>query len=350
MGFYMKYANAFKWLLAILVIAVMIPAIGCGKKEVQKPTPTPTVIPTATTPAEPIGETGSLSSLTGDVQVLRHGVAAWIAAASGMKLGTGDSLKTGGDGYVLITFFDGSVMEVKADSEISVEELSKASGGSTTVRINQVLGNTVNRVENLIDSSSTYETETPAGSAVVRGTIYSIHVDEYGELTHTCCNTSDEGDSEQHNVYFSAGGVTVNVSEGMTSCCWEGGVPGTPFYTDPADNPLQFGGDSGGGGGGGGGGRLCTWTGTWCTGFGTLTVVQTGNEVTGTCEKCGIYIAGTLSGNNLTGTWSEPERQQSGYVELTISNDCDSVTGRWRYDSESEWHEQAGTRGACSNH
>ena len=29
----MKYANAFKWLSVILVIAVMIPAIGCGKKE-----------------------------------------------------------------------------------------------------------------------------------------------------------------------------------------------------------------------------------------------------------------------------------------------------------------------------
>ena len=40
----MKYANAFKWLLAILVIAVMIPAIGCGKKEAQEPTPTPTAI------------------------------------------------------------------------------------------------------------------------------------------------------------------------------------------------------------------------------------------------------------------------------------------------------------------
>ena len=244
----MKYANAFKWLSVILVIAAMIPAIGCGKKEAQEPTPTPTAIPTATTPAEPTGETGTLSSLSGDVQVLRHGVAAWIAAASGMKLGTGDGLKTGGDGYVLITFFDGSVMEVKADSEISVEELSKASGGSTIVRISQVLGNTVNRVENLVDSSSTYEVETLAGSAVVRGTIYSIHVDKYGELTHTCCNTSDEEDNEQHNVDFSGGGVTVKVPEGMTSCCWEGGVPGSPFYTDPSDDPLQFGGDGGGSG------------------------------------------------------------------------------------------------------
>jgi hypothetical protein len=245
-GFYMKYVKVFKWLSVILVIAVMIPAIGCGKKEAQEPTPTPTAIPTATTPAEPTGETGSLSSLTGDVQVLRQSAVAWIMAASGMKIWTGDSLKTGSDGYVLITFFDGSVMEVEADSEISVEELNVASGGSTTVRINQVIGNTVNRVENLIDSSSTYEVETLAGSAVVRGTIYRIQVNQYGEITHTCTSTLDEEDKEEHSADFSNGGKTVEVPEGMTSCGWEGGVPGDPFYTDPADDPLQ--GSSGEGG------------------------------------------------------------------------------------------------------
>jgi len=245
----MKYIKVFKLLSVLLVIAVMIPAIGCGKKEAQESTPTPTATPTTTTPAEPTGQTGSLSSVTGDVTVMRQGMSAWITATSGMKIWTGDSLKTGSNGYVLITFFDGSVMEVESDSEISVEELSKASGGSTTVRISQVLGNTLNRVENLIDSSSTYEVETLAGSAVVRGTIYRIQVNQYGEITHTCCSTSDEEDNQQHNVDFSNGGKTVGVTEGKTSCCWEGGVPGSPFYTDPADDPLQFGGDGGGGGG-----------------------------------------------------------------------------------------------------
>ena len=247
----MQYVNAYKWLAVILVIALVIPAvIGCGKKEAQEATPTPTATssPTATAPAEPTGETGTLSGLEGDVQVLRQGVSAWEAATSGMKVGTGYGVKTGSNGYVLITLFDGSVMEIEADSEISIEELSKTSGGSTTVRINQVIGNTINRVENLVDSSSTYEVETLAGSAVVRGTIYSIQVDQYGELTHTCASCVDEEDNQQHNVDFSGGGSMVKVPEGMTSCCWEGGAPGSPFYTDPADDPLQFSGDSGGGG------------------------------------------------------------------------------------------------------
>jgi hypothetical protein len=244
--FYMKYARMLKWLSVILVIAVIIPAIGCGKGGGEA---TPTPMPTATVPAEPTGETGTLSDLDGDVQVQRQGTKIWIVATSGMEIWVGDSLETGDDGYVLITFFDGSVMELEADTKILVEELVAASGGSTTVRINQVIGSTLNRVENLIDSSSTYEIETLAGSAVVRGTIFRTEVDQpYSGIIHTCVNTSKEEDEINHSIAFSNLGETVNVTEGKTSCCWEGGVPGAPDYTDPDDDPANF---------TGGGGSLC---------------------------------------------------------------------------------------------
>ena len=247
----MKDVKAFSWLAVILVIALVIPAaIGCGKKEALKTTPIPTLSPTpiATVPAEPIGETGTLSSLTGNVTVMRQGTSVWVAATSGMKIGTGYSLKTGGDGYVLITFFDGSVMEVQADTEISVEELSAASGGSTTVHVDQVIGNTLNRVKNLVDSSSTYEVETPAGSAVVRGTIEEIHVDGTGR---TCTDVQDENDAAKHSAAFTGKNVSVTIGEGQTACCEPGGVPGTPFYTNPTDDPNQYNtGDNSGGGGG----------------------------------------------------------------------------------------------------
>ena len=235
----MKYAKVFQWLSVVLVIAVMITAIGCGKKAAQKPTPTPTTVstPTATATTGPTGQTGSLSALTGNVMVMRQGTSAWIAATSGMKLGTGDSLKTGGSSSVLITFFDGSVMEIQADSEISVEELSAASGGSTTVHVNQVIGNTLNRVKNLVDSSSTYEVDTPAGSAVVRGTIEGIHVDGTGR---TCTDVQDENDAAKHSAAFTGKNVSVTIGEGQTACCAPGDVPGTPFYTDPTDDPNQY--------------------------------------------------------------------------------------------------------------
>lgn len=237
----MKYGNTLRCLSVILLVAAMISLFGCGKGE--EPTPTP--MPTATVIAQ-TGETGTLSDIAGDVQVLRQGASGWIAATSGMKIWTGDSLQTGADGYVLITFFDGSVMEIEADTEISVEELSIASGGSTTVRINQVIGSTLNRVENLIDSSSKYEVETLAGTAAVRGTLFRNQVEREDGITHTCVSTfKEEG---QHFVDFSNNGEGVEIPEGKTACCWQGGVPGNPFWTDPDDNPANF---TGGGGGGG---------------------------------------------------------------------------------------------------
>ena len=248
----MKCAKVFKWLSVILVIVVIVTAIGCGKKGSEEATPTPTAAPTATaTPSEPTGQTGTLSDVVGDVQVLRSWASSWIVATSGMKIGTGDSLKTGSDGYVLITFFDGSVMEVNSSTEIAVEELSVATGGSTAVHINQVIGNTVNRVQNLVDSSSTYEVETLAGSVVVRGTIVVIQVDENGR---TIISVVDEGDEEKHFVYVTAGGVTVILYEGMTLVIEPGGIPGPPFYTDPLDDPNQYNTGDGINGGGGGGG------------------------------------------------------------------------------------------------
>ena len=243
----MRYLTVFRWLSVMLVVLVIAAAIGCGKKGAEEATPTPiaTSSPTATA-AAPAGQSGTLSDIEGEVQVLRSGTSAWSTATDGMQIWTGDGLKTGSNGYVLITFFDGSVMEVNAGTEISVEELSQTSGGSTTVQINQAIGNTLNRVQNLVDSSSTYEVTTPAGSAVVRGTIYSVEVKDEGKLT-TCIKTKDERDTIEHSVAFSNGGGTVNVIENFFSCCTVGETPQTPAYSDPTNDPSTF--ESGGGGG-----------------------------------------------------------------------------------------------------
>jgi hypothetical protein len=83
----MKYVKVFQWLSVVLVVAVIITAVGCGKKETSVgQTPTPTATPTATISAEPTGETGTLSSLAGNVTVMRHGAVAWIVATSGMNM------------------------------------------------------------------------------------------------------------------------------------------------------------------------------------------------------------------------------------------------------------------------
>ena len=95
----------------------------------------------------------------------------------------------------------------------------------------------------------------------------------------------------------------------------------------------------------------CDWTGTWNTVWGSLSsqmhLQQTGNRVTGTYEWDNGKIEGLVSGNTLTGTWSEAPSHSppgdAGDFEFTISPDCSSFTGRWRYGSAGGWGEWNGT-------
>jgi hypothetical protein len=164
--------------------------------------------------------TGTISSPIGEVLVQKQGSVTWIQAVSGMKLNEGDRLKTGGNSTTEIVFFEGSVTEVGADSEILLSEMTVAPNtGSTSIHLNQLVGNTVNRVQKLVDSASEYEVETPAGSAVVRGTAFKSYVRDDGYTAIYC----DEG-----TVWFTAGGATVALGAGQQSAAMPGGTPSTP--------------------------------------------------------------------------------------------------------------------------
>lgn len=82
----------------------------------------------------------------------------------------------------------------------------------------------------------------------------------------------------------------------------------------------------------------CSWTGVWDTNFGDMELVQEGSLVTGTYTHDQGRISGTVSGNTLTGTWSEaPSYSPStdaGGVQLIISEDCTSFRGSWRYGQD----------------
>ena len=189
------------WVVALLLmLALLIPLAGCGGG----------------------GETipCKISSLSGDVQVLKNGSSTWVNATKGMELEVGDSIKTGSDGNALLLFWEGSTMEIKANSEILTNKLDIATSGSTTIGLEQLLGNTINRVEKLVDSSSKYEVETPAASAVVRGTVFDLLVQQTGFTTVK---------SEEGSVSFTAAGQTVTVNAGFQSSASKGGTPSTPI-------------------------------------------------------------------------------------------------------------------------
>ncbi|MFC1967857.1 cohesin domain-containing protein [Chloroflexota bacterium] len=85
----------------------------------------------------------------------------------------------------------------------------------------------------------------------------------------------------------------------------------------------------------------CDWSGTWDTNFGTMELVQSGSQVTGTYTHDGGRILGTVSGDTLTGTWSEAPSysppSDAGDFEFLISSDCGSFTAKWRYGNTGDW-------------
>jgi len=183
-----------------LILALLIPLIGCGGGG----------------PAVPC----KISSVSGTVQVLKNGSTNPENATNGMELAVGDTITTGSNGSATLTFFDGSVMEIKANSEILVNELTTLSTGSTVVSLKEQVGNTINRIGKLVDSSSKYEVDTPAAVAVVRGTVFDLLVLQNGTTTVK---------AEQDSVSFSASGVTVTVNQGFQSSAVVGGKPSTPL-------------------------------------------------------------------------------------------------------------------------
>jgi len=78
-----------------------------------------------------------------------------------------------------------------------------------------------------------------------------------------------------------------------------------------------------------------TWSGTWLTSWNqgeaiaSMTLVQSGNAVTGTYESNDGKITGSVQGSRLTGTWSEGDGASGGPFELELSSDGRMFAGWW---------------------
>lgn len=89
-----------------------------------------------------------------------------------------------------------------------------------------------------------------------------------------------------------------------------------------------------------------SWTGTWATDWGNMTLEQDGNVVTGVYEHDEGRITGTVSGNVLTGTWSESPSYEApgdaGDVILTMTDDGKGFDGVWEYGFEGDKSDTSG--------
>lgn len=173
-----RYVPFVKTLLtAVVCMALPLSLLGCQK------TPQSNAVKTTD---DPTGKVASspltvLSIAGGDVLVLKPGAKDWVKGEEGMTLGVDYKVKTA-NGNATLTFFEGSTIELEADTEIGLAELS-AAGTVNKIKLKETIGQTISRVKKLTDSASTYEIETQAAVAAVRGTTMYVAVAQNGITT-----------------------------------------------------------------------------------------------------------------------------------------------------------------------
>ena len=126
---------------------------------------------TASVPVAAQAPQGATLTVTGGtVAVVKRAGGAVQPAPSGLSLAVGDQVGTVGRSSALVTFFEGTELELGQDTTIILREI-RASGTEVHVVVEDVLGSTVNRVQGFVNPNSSYEVQTPGGRvvALIRG-------------------------------------------------------------------------------------------------------------------------------------------------------------------------------------
>gem|GEM_PF-2953334 len=164
-----------------------------------------------------VGPASVLAVLAGRVE-LAHGTAAYTTARDGETVATGDRLRTDGAGHAVVTFFDGSTLDIAPATELTIEAAG-STDGAVDLRITQAIGRTFSSVHKLVDTRSRYEIRTPSLVAAVRGTKFEVQVDADG----SAAERTTEG-----LVAVSSAGSEVLVPAGAETRATPGTSPAPP--------------------------------------------------------------------------------------------------------------------------
>jgi hypothetical protein len=165
------------------------------------------------TPAQ--AHSSTVTVLDGSVLV-RHADGQFAPITDGDVVGRGDTVRTGLGSHGVLTFFDGTTVELEPETQITIDDLQAAASGDKVVAISQAIGRTWHVVTHLVSSRSKYEIKTGAATAEVRGTAFEVAVNADGTMT----TTTTDGD-----VATSAQGTGVHVLAGQFTTVVPGSRP-----------------------------------------------------------------------------------------------------------------------------
>jgi hypothetical protein len=161
-----------------------------------------------------------------------HGARDFRLATDGEILAAGDRVRTDATGHALITFFDGSTLELEPSTSVAVDDATPHGDGSLAIQLTQTIGRTWASVQKLTHADSKFEIRTPSSTASVRGTAFLTEVLADGE---TRVHTTEGA------VAVTAQGTTVLVTAGLNTTVRPSRAPTDPAFTPAPPNAIRFG-------------------------------------------------------------------------------------------------------------
>jgi hypothetical protein len=156
------------------------------------PTREPTAVASATPLSSPTGQpTASSTPSATPIVVPPNAVAlhhvrgiveiqgadgTWVSSEVQPFVREGERIRTGALSGVEMAFYDGSVVRMGADAQITVDRLQPANGGARAIELTQWLGESQHAVAPAQDAHGWYVVHTPSGTGTALGTAFDVWV------------------------------------------------------------------------------------------------------------------------------------------------------------------------------
>ncbi|MFC1925691.1 PKD domain-containing protein [Chloroflexota bacterium] len=171
--------------------------------------------------------TSTLTPLSGDEVFLNN-----KSIDKTVAVEEGDKIRTGTDSWALVTFEDGSTIELEPETEIEIQVLTE-----TGISVFQSVGQTWSGVQKLASGPvSDFEINTPTAGAIVRGTLIDTFVEEISTNIYDTLIAAFEG-----TVWVTGiDGIQQIIEAGMQSLIKWNSSAEVPKPIPPPQNRLEF--------------------------------------------------------------------------------------------------------------
>jgi len=187
-----------------VMAAVVAVTLGVGAFQTQAPALT-----------ESLASQCTLTVLSGAVNIRTPEATAASPGINGMTLDAGTTVSTSEGGSAVLTFFEGSELQLEGSTTVVITEVSEADNGAIAITLTQLAGDTWSHVTKMIDRYSRYEIHTPSAVALVRGTRFLTQVDNNGQTKVETAEGLVSVAGEGEEVYVPVGKKTI-VKPGFT--------------------------------------------------------------------------------------------------------------------------------------